>query len=431
MHRTVTPQNTGNMNSRDYSNGTEVEKRNHYYPKKLGDLFPVGSGNGSRYTRLQPAEGNDTDPEDDDKRSTLSIDEFGENQNYANRLLRTGRQRKKLAARSKGGEFRQRRKKRRLYFCCLSSEIDVQKLFDHLVGAESLSHGWKYQLYADVLHLYKAGIEEPQRTTITDGASSSSLRNEWSEVNGNSNLNGGHSDSNYSISHSISEFVGLTDDEIAIEMSRRANGSANTNNADGNHLVNRSPAETQWSDSSRISGIGAQEVFVFDFGSAVFWGFSRGEETNLLKTIRMFVTKGFVHAQEFQSGEDDMAFVCVPTADAEIIAIANDVITLPDDTTTKQRMSVSFAIAQSTVLAIFEARVELKVEDYRYIPETLAASGKVQLTERQLGMMIGNSMSSIVSAGFSLCDVKYVFMLLTQLSAVCGVVIQTCTTLMD
>jgi hypothetical protein len=26
-----------------------------------------------------------------------------------------------------------------------------------------------------------------------------------------------------------------------------------------------------WSDNSRISGIGAQEVFVFEFGAAVFW----------------------------------------------------------------------------------------------------------------------------------------------------------------
>jgi uncharacterized Rmd1/YagE family protein len=84
-----------------------------------------------------------------------------------------------------------------------------------------------------------------------------------------------------------------------------------------------------------------------------------------------------------------MAFVTA--ADAEAITIANDVITLPDNTPTKQLMSVSFAIAQSTVLAIFEARVELKVEDYRYIPETLAGAGRVQLAGRQLGMMIGLS----------------------------------------
>jgi len=56
----------------------------------------------------------------------------------------------------------------------------------------------------------------------------------------------------------------------------------------------------------------------------------------------------------------------------------------------KQRLSVSFAIAQSSVLAIFEARIERKVEEYKYIPEALATYGKVHLSERQLGMMIGD-----------------------------------------
>lgn len=366
---------SGNLNSHRSSNGhsdSEIETRDQYYSPSFSQPFSTGAGagTGTRYTRLRSIDGNDTDPEDDDKRSTLSIDEFGENQNYATRLLRTGRQRKKLAARSKGGEFRQRRKKRRLYFCCLSSEIDVQKLFDHLVGAESLSHGWKYQLYADVLHLYKGGIEESQPKAVFNSANSTALQSSWGENGGMLNVVDRQLDNNSTVNDQIRIIHG---------------SSANCGIA-----INESPIP-QWSDSSRISGIGAQEVFVFDFGSAVFWGFSRGEETNLLKTIRMFVTKGFVHAQEFQSGEDDMAFVCAPTADAATITIANDVITLPDDTTTKQRMSVSFAIAQSTVLAIFEARVELKVEDYRYIPETLAVSGKVQLSERQLGMMIGEA----------------------------------------
>jgi uncharacterized Rmd1/YagE family protein len=143
----------------------------------------------------------------------------------------------------------------------------------------------------------------------------------------------------------------------------------------------------EWIDSLKISNIGAQEVFIFDFGSVVFWNFSRGEETNLLKTIRMFVTKGLVGANEFKSGQDDMAFVTSPEID--VIQIANDVITLPEDTQVKQRLSVSFAISQSSVLAIFEARIERKVNEYKYIPETLASSGKVNLSERQLGIMIG------------------------------------------
>jgi uncharacterized Rmd1/YagE family protein len=139
--------------------------------------------------------------------------------------------------------------------------------------------------------------------------------------------------------------------------------------------------------SGRLVAAGSKEVFVFDFGAIVFWGFGRGEESGLLKTIRLFATKGIVGKTEFESGEDDMAFVTSP--EEKEISVANDVINLPDETVPKQRLAVSFAIAQSSVLAIFEARIEQKVEEYKYIPETLAAHGKVDLSERQLGMMIG------------------------------------------
>ena len=44
--------------------------------------------------------------------------------------MKTGRQRKRMAARSKGGEFQAKRRKRRVYFCCIGSEIDVEKLVD-------------------------------------------------------------------------------------------------------------------------------------------------------------------------------------------------------------------------------------------------------------------------------------------------------------
>ena len=50
---------------------------------------------------------------------------------------------------------------------------------------------------------------------------------------------------------------------------------------------------------------------------------------------------------------------------------------------------MSFAIAQSSVLTIFESRIQQKIEEYKYIPEALAVAGKLQLRERQLGIMIG------------------------------------------
>ena len=82
-----------------------------------------------------------------------------------------------------------------------------------------------------------------------------------------------------------------------------------------------------------------------------------------------------------------MAFVY--DYDALDISIANDVITLPSRCEVKERLAVSFAVAQSTILSIFEARVENKIEEYKFIPETLANSGKVELSTKQLGVMIG------------------------------------------
>jgi hypothetical protein len=58
--------------------------------------------------------------------------------------------------------------------------------------------------------------------------------------------------------------------------------------------------------------------------------------------------------QEFQSGEDDMAFVTA--ADAETITISNDVITMPDSTPSKQLMSGrnAFIISIMIVNTIFQ-----------------------------------------------------------------------------
>jgi len=278
-----------------------------------------------------------------------------------------GRQRKKFAARSKGGEFQQKRKKRRVYFCCVSSDIDVQKLYDYLVGAGGLLNGWQFQIYCDVLHLYKntgEDIDSPRNKQSSSAPSSSSAT-----------------------AATVGRSVSAPPPSSSPSSSTATTTVRNPINSSGSVDVVPNDIELDRNDHFKIYGHGAQEVFVYDFGAAVFWGFSRGEETNLLKTIRMFVTKGFVGATEFQSGEDDMAFVTSPETD--VITIANDVITIPEDSVAKQRLSISFAIAQSSVLAIFEARIERKVEEYKYIPESLAACGKVHLSERQLGIMIG------------------------------------------
>jgi len=130
-----------------------------------------------------------------------------------------------------------------------------------------------------------------------------------------------------------------------------------------------------------------KEVFVYGFGAAVFWGMQKAEVQELLAHIEKYIVKGPLSQEEFERGEDDMAFVT--SFESAEISIANDVISLPPHASVKQRLAVGFAIAQSAVLSIFEARVEQKIEEYKYIPETLARSGKVHLTPKQLGIMIG------------------------------------------
>jgi hypothetical protein len=254
---------------------SEADPSGHFY-SLVNNLPPLPEEHGGkRYDRLNSIDGDQTDDLDDDDKNvdvtrerSYSLDEFGDHQDPASRLVRTGRQRKKLAARSKGGEFRTKRKKRRVYFCCASSEIDVQKLFDYLVGAGSLLNGWKYQLHADVLHLYKPGSEGRNLTVA-----SAPVTQQWperSQHQGDSVLdNMPIVDLNGNLDVAIS-------DAAVIEMHMRGNDAVHANNvrfADGISVLNPNAGSTGelWSDNSRISGLGAQEVFVFDFGAAVFW----------------------------------------------------------------------------------------------------------------------------------------------------------------
>ena len=238
------------------------------------------------------------------------------------KLSRTGRQRKKQTARTRGGEFQSKRAKRRIYFCCIGSEIDIQQLLDFLIQLTPNSRiNWNAKQYGDAICLSR-------------------------------NTSGGATRAD---SHNSSD-----------EFTR------------------------QGMNDHKLSDVTYQEVFVFQFGVVVFWGVGPGEEHTILNYARQFVKHGKVSDAEFSSGEDDMAFVLSSEEEVACVSIANDVLTLPEKMDIKQRLSVSFAIAQSSVVSIFEERIDRKVEEYKFIPEALAKVGKVSLPVRRVGMMIGD-----------------------------------------
>ena len=226
----------------------------------------------------------------------------------------TGRQRKKLAARSKGGEFQARRKKRRVYFCCICSELDIEQVYEFLANDKEKLYDpkkgdWTFQVHADVLRMYKSST-------------------------GNENEHEGGK-------------VGDIEKDVLL---KRAMSEPTASTVSGTAYDGMD--KTELDTTTRIGVSGTQEVFIFEFGSIVLWGFSRGEEESIIKMIRKFATKGAVKEYEFGDCEDDMAFVTSPNVSR--ISIGNDVITLPDETLAKQRLAVSYAIAQSTVLSLFD-----------------------------------------------------------------------------
>lgn len=273
--------------------------------------------------------------------------------NIGNSEMKTGRQRKKLAARGRGGEFMTKENKKKVYFCCIASEIDLDILHDRMpcdnFGLESNS-------LSEVLHLHSPfGIEISSESKPFD----------------------------------------IDDKDLSSSCPRASSldaVSSSENNSPRVHVRSSSISIVHNSDeylkySALISKSSCREVFVFGFGAVVFWGFNRKEAARILACIRSFTRDHILSEKEFMATEDDVAFV-VSESEQEI-SIANDVISLPASITSRERLSLSFAIAQSTVLALFEARIEKTVTEHKYIPETLASSGKIKLSTKQLGTMIG------------------------------------------
>jgi uncharacterized Rmd1/YagE family protein len=290
--------------------------------------------------------------------------------------IKSGRQRKKIASRTKGGEFQARRRKRRLYFCCISSEIDVERLADKF---HTTHMGLKGSMYDEVLHLYTEKSPD-LAIPLGEAGSSGKVRRTSSQ--------------DYNAIEMMYAAGDGTDTEVVVASSIDVEKRVARLDPYYAHLeqYHQDARNERGIDSEGLEELvdvssGGREVFVFDFGAVVFWGSSREEVGELLSICKNFIVKGRLSQSEFEAGEDDMAFVS--SFDEDHITIANDVIMLPENTSVQSRLAVSFAIAQSTVLSIFEARIEEKIDEYKFIPEELADSGRVNLTPKQLGNMIG------------------------------------------
>lgn len=121
-----------------------------------------------------------------------------------------------------------------------------------------------------------------------------------------------------------------------------------------------------------------RHVFYFQYGVVVFWGFSQEEEMQILHSLKK-IEKDPLPNYEV----DEFIF-----GYGETMGVRDDEITLP----TKDalvKLSVSFAIAQSVKLTVFEESITRTVERSKKIPKDLAEKGKIPLSRREASKKMG------------------------------------------
>lgn len=147
-----------------------------------------------------------------------------------------------------------------------------------------------------------------------------------------------------------------------------------------------------------------KDLFAFQFGALVSWGFSTAERKASTRFFKAFAVRPL---PQDEVDEEFMEFVLKRRSEADgegqeededderqgqeddgAGAIKHDQIIL---TTTNpyERLAHSYALAQSIRLGVFEVVVDRSIATTRNIPETMATVGEVHLDGRELSKQMG------------------------------------------
>ncbi len=121
------------------------------------------------------------------------------------------------------------------------------------------------------------------------------------------------------------------------------------------------------------------DAFVFSYGCVVFWGGEEADEKAFLNRLQPFEEKpGPLNMDEFE-----FSYGMKPSVKNDMIRLkkkGSDVL---------QKLSVSYALSQSSKLAVFEDRIDQTIQGTRYIPQDLATRGLIKMSRKETAKMIG------------------------------------------
>ncbi|KAF2718034.1 DUF155-domain-containing protein [Polychaeton citri CBS 116435] len=125
------------------------------------------------------------------------------------------------------------------------------------------------------------------------------------------------------------------------------------------------------------------EIFAFEYGVVVIWGMTVKEEQRFLKEVAKFesekLSKDDIEVEEFN-------FYYTREYQARIY---NDFISLREKRNYMTKLAISHALAQSTKTSLYEALLDATISTTQNIPSTIARTGRINLSRREINMQIG------------------------------------------
>jgi uncharacterized Rmd1/YagE family protein len=120
------------------------------------------------------------------------------------------------------------------------------------------------------------------------------------------------------------------------------------------------------------------DAFFFSYGTVVLWGFSEQEEEEILQELKAFERHPFARTEI-----DEFTF-----SYGENMKIHEDLITLQNKNVLT-KLAISYGIAQSIKLTIFEETIQKTIEHTTQIPTELAKKGKIPLSRKEISKKMG------------------------------------------
>ncbi|KAK3934952.1 putative sad1-interacting factor 3 protein [Diplogelasinospora grovesii] len=183
------------------------------------------------------------------------------------------------------------------------------------------------------------------------------------------------------------------------ERHRSERSSGDSSNVSESTAVLSSPINRLVPDAKNFG-----EMFVFSYGVVVFWNFTEHQEKDILADLTFAENETGVSLATRPLDQSDFEteeFHFEYSPDVKRPRVFNDMITLLPRSDHMVKLTISHAIAQSTKLCFFEARMSETMLDAQHVPKRLALTGELNMTRTEIVKMLGRLFKSRVDINLS------------------------------